>query len=198
MFKKLLLIFIGGIFLAGVFYEYQKKPKMITDFSFEFAEREKEIKHLVIHSFSLSPRKMMETLHQYGLSVHYLIEANVTIHHLVPEDKVAWHAGPSFWAGETGLNATSIGIELEHPEFGQTPFPDKQIHALIKLAKEIIEKYHIRPENIVAHSDSAPEGKMDPGRGFPWQELSGQNIGLWYDITDSEKMSDFPFSFRYI
>ena len=31
---------------------------------------------------------------------------------LVPYDKCAWHCGPSFWEGKTGLNKYSIGIEL--------------------------------------------------------------------------------------
>jgi len=151
---------------------------------FESQKRTFPIKHLIIHSFALTPEKMLETLHQYGLSVHYLIEADATVHALVPEERVAWHAGPSFWAGETGLNQTSIGIELEHLGYGQTPYPEKQINVLIKLAKEIIERHHIRPENILGHSDIAPEAKLDPGRGFPWRKLSEQGIGLWYDLKN--------------
>ena len=35
---------------------------------------------------------MFDTLYQYGLSVHYLIESDGKIHQLVPEENVAWHA----------------------------------------------------------------------------------------------------------
>ncbi|MGN0919935.1 MAG: N-acetylmuramoyl-L-alanine amidase [Alphaproteobacteria bacterium] len=156
--------------------------------SFDFTQRIKPIQHLVIHSFALSPKKMIEVLHQYKLSVHYLIEANGRLHSLVPEDKVAWHAGPSFWAGETGLNQTSIGIELEHLGYGQTAYPQKQIEALIKLVKEILARHPIRPENILGHSDIAPMAKMDPGRGFPWQKLAQNGIGLWYDLKKKKTM----------
>jgi len=155
--------------------------------NFESQKRTFPVKHLIIHSFALIPEKMLETLHQYGLSVHYLIEADGTVHALVPEERVAWHAGLSFWAGETGLNQSSIGVELEHLDYGQTPYPEKQINALIKLAKEIIERHHIRPENILGHSDIAPEAKSDPGRGFPWQKLSEQGIGLWYNLKHKTK-----------
>ena len=162
--------------------------------SFDSAKREKNIKHLVIHSFALTPQKMLDTLYQYKLSVHYLIDSEGKVYQLVPEERVAWHAGPSFWGNENGLNWTSVGIELEHLEFGQTDYPIVQIEALEKLAKQIIERYQIRPENIVGHSDIAPEAKMDPGRGFPWQKLAKDGIGLWYDLKDADKMSAMTVS----
>ena len=159
-------------------------------YKFDSTPRIDSIQHLVIHSFALTPQKMLDTLHQYKLSVHYLIEANGQIHSLVPETHVAWHAGPSFWAGKSGLNQTSIGIELEHLDYGQTDYPKTQIDALIKLAKEIISRHNIRPENSIGHSDIAPEFKIDPGRGFPWKRLAENGIGLWYNLEDCEKMQN--------
>ena len=192
MVKKIICL---GIFLIVVFtliVWMNKVPDEVV--SYDSARREKPVKHLVIHSFANSPQEMLNVLHQHGLSVHYMIETNGTVHHLVPEKKVAWHAGPSFWAGDTALNWTSIGIELEHPQFGQTNYPEKQIKILKELMKKIINKYHIRPENIVAHSDIAPEAKMDPGRGFPWKELAKENIGLWYDLDKANKMQNLTVS----
>ena len=151
---------------------------------FESQKRTFAIKHLIIHSFALTPEKMLKTLHQYGLSVHYLIEADGTVHTLVPEERIAWHAGLSFWAGETSLNQTSIGIELEHLQYGQTDYPKAQIKTLIKLVKDILKRHHIRPENILGHSDIAPAAKSDPGRGFPWKKLAQNGIGLWYDLKN--------------
>lgn len=157
---------------------------------FDSTERTKPIKHLVIHSFALAPQNMLDTLYQYGLSVHYMIDSKGKVYSFVSEDRVAWHAGSSFWAGESGLNWSSIGIELEHLEYGQTDYPKMQIDSLIKLAKEIIARHRIRPENIVGHSDIAPIAKMDPGRGFSWKKLAKEGVGLWYDLKDASKMAD--------
>ena len=189
--KRIIGIFLLCFLLIcalGIFIFLKKEPAAMTPF--DSAPREKSIKHLVIHSFALSPKEMLDTLHQYKLSVHYIIDSSGTVHQLVPEEKVAWHAGPSFWAGDSGLNWISIGIELEHREFGQTDYPHKQIQSLKKLIKGIMERHKIRPENIVAHSDIAPEAKMDPGRGFPWKQLANEGIGLWYDLNESEKLAD--------
>jgi N-acetylmuramoyl-L-alanine amidase len=52
-----------------------------------------------------------------------------------------------------------------------TPFNPAQIDALIPLAKDIIARYHIAPQNVVAHADIAPQRKDDPGplfRGAGW------------------------------
>ena len=159
-------------------------------YQFVSEARTKAVQHLLIHSFALSPKKMLDTLQHYKLSVHYMIDSTGKIYSLVPEERVAWHAGPSFWAGKSGLNQTSVGIELEHLGYGQTEYPKVQINALIKLAKEIIARHKIRSENIVGHSDIAPTAKADPGRGFPWHTLAKNGIGLWYDLKKAEKMKE--------
>lgn len=75
--------------------------------------------------------------------------------------------------GATRLNDTSIGIELENRGWQKSagvkyfaPFEPAQIQALIPLAKDIIARYHIKPENVVAHADIAPQRKDDPGHYF--------------------------------
>ena len=62
-----------------------------------------------------------------------------------------------------------------------TPFHPEQIAALIPLARDIIARYHIAPQNVVAHADIAPQRKDDPGPLFPWQQLAQQGIGAWPD-----------------
>ena len=151
--KKISFVLIGIFCAIFSIFLYLKD----SGIKFESAERTQAIKHLVIHSFALTPQKMLEALQRYKLSVHYLIDSRGTVYSLVPEERVAWHVGSSFWAGDKRLNWTSIGIELEHLEFGQTDFPEVQINALIKLTKEIMKRHKIRPENVVAHSDIAPE-----------------------------------------
>ena len=152
----------------------------------QFAERVRPIRHLVVHSFALSVKDMLSCLAQNGISSHYIIDTEGRIIQLVPEDKVAWHAGKSFWRGESGLNASSIGIELQNPTLGQTPFPPAQIDAFSKLARDIIERYQIDPRLIVAHSDIAPTRKVDVGKAFPWDEMARMGIGLWAEPTEAK------------
>jgi N-acetylmuramoyl-L-alanine amidase len=155
------------------------------------------IKVLVLHYTADDFDISLATLTDKHVSAHYLIPQNPPVHRgkpriwqLVPEDKLAWHAGISFWRGATRINDTSIGIELENRGWQKsaavkrfTPFAPGQISALIPLAKEIIARYDIAPQNVVAHADVAPQRKDDPGPLFPWQQLAQQGIGAWPDAA---------------
>ncbi|MGE3969488.1 MAG: N-acetylmuramoyl-L-alanine amidase, partial [Dongiaceae bacterium] len=89
------------------------------------------------------------------VSAHYLIEEDGTLWRLVPEDRRAWHAGVSRWAGATDINARSIGIELVNPgrEFGYRPFPETQMAALERLATGILGRHPIPAHRVLGHSD---------------------------------------------
>lgn len=153
------------------------------------------IKVLVIHYTADDFDASLATLTDKHVSSHYLIPARPPLHNgkpriwqLVPEQDLAWHAGVSFWRGATRINDTSIGIELENRGWQKvagskrfTPFEPQQIAALVPLAKNIIDSYNILPQNVVAHSDIAPQRKDDPGPLFPWQALAQQGIGAWPD-----------------
>lgn len=122
------------------------------------------------------------------VSCHYLIFETGSIYQLVAEARRAWHAGASFWAGETDMNSASIGIELANggPDFGTPPFPYVQIDATIALCRDIVARRHIRPERILAHSDIAPLRKMDPGEAFPWARLAKAGIGHFIEPAPIE------------
>lgn len=120
-----------------------------------------------------------------GVSAHYLIEEDGTVHRLVDEDKRAWHAGVAWWRGAMDINGRSIGIELVNPghEFGYQTFPDAQMQALTALGKSILKRHRIPKRNVVGHADVAPRRKSDPGELFDWQLLAGAGIGLWVAET---------------
>ncbi|EOZ4640353.1 N-acetylmuramoyl-L-alanine amidase [Enterobacter cloacae] len=155
------------------------------------------IKVLVIHYTADDFDSSLATLTDKNVSSHYLIPANPPapdgkprIWQLVPENELAWHAGISFWRGTNRINDTSVGIELENRGWQKTagvkhftPFETAQIATLVPLAKDIIARYNIKPENVVAHSDIAPQRKDDPGPLFPWRELAEQGIGAWPDAS---------------
>jgi len=125
------------------------------------------------------------------VSAHYTIDRSGCVYRHVAEDRRAWHAGVSYWAGETGINARSIGIELVNPghEFGYEPFAEAQIAALIVLAKAILSRHPIPPHRVLGHSDVAPARKTDPGELFPWARLAGEGIGL-YPAPRAEEEAD--------
>ena len=115
------------------------------------------------------------------VSAHYCIDEDGTAYRLVPEERRAWHAGDSAWAGEARVNACSIGIELVNPghQWGYHPFPEPQMAALIALAKDVLARHAIPPARVLGHSDVAPQRKEDPGELFDWTRLARAGIGLW-------------------
>ena len=130
------------------------------------------------------------------VSAHYTIDRDGTVYAHVPEERRAWHAGASFWAGERNVNARSIGIELVNPghEFGYIPFADDQIAALIDLARKILARHVITARRVVGHSDVAPARKTDPGELFPWQRLAAEGIGIWPNLAAGGAVTDLDFA----
>ena len=135
---------------------------------------------------------------QSEVSAHYLISETGDIYQLVEEDKRAWHAGVSYWNGETDINSCSIGIELAnrgHSHMkteGLAPFPSAQIASLIQLLKPIMDIYHIPASRLLAHSDIAPGRKIDPGPRFPWAYLAENDLGYFPYLNKVTPMMGRP------
>jgi N-acetylmuramoyl-L-alanine amidase len=49
------------------------------------------------------------------VSAHLVIGIDGVITQMVPFNRIAWHAGASAWAGKSGCNAFTIGIEIVNP-----------------------------------------------------------------------------------
>jgi N-acetylmuramoyl-L-alanine amidase len=116
------------------------------------------------------------------VSAHYVVFEDGEIVQCVAESRRAWHAGAGSWQGRDDVNSRSIGIEIVNPghEWGYRPFPDAQIEAVINLARDILlRRGHIPPLGVLAHSDTAPGRKQDPGELFPWGRLAAEGVGLW-------------------
>lgn len=113
------------------------------------------------------------------VSAHYLVFEDGGTVQMVPEARRAWHAGAGAWKGETDVNSRSIGIEIVNPGHagGLPPYPEAQIEAVIALARDILGRWPIPPERVLAHSDVAPERKEDPGEIFPWDRLAAAGVG---------------------
>jgi N-acetylmuramoyl-L-alanine amidase len=129
------------------------------------------------------------TLPATQVSAHYVICKDGTIHHMLNDYLRAWHAGNSKWGNVTDVNSISIGIELDNNGFES--FSEAQINSLLVLLKKLKKAYSIPTANFIGHADIAPKRKVDPNRHFPWQLLSTNGFGYWYDTTNVKLPVDF-------
>jgi len=115
------------------------------------------------------------------VSSHYVVDEYGKVLQLVPEARRAWHAGESSWEGVNDINSRSIGIEIANPghSFGYPDFPQAQIAAVIALCRDAVTRHRIRADRVLAHSDVAPQRKLDPGEKFPWARLHRAGVGAW-------------------
>src|SRR5690625_1330955 len=150
--------------------------------------QDSRVKIVVLHYTAANKQRSLDLLSGPSVSSHYLItdENPPQLYQLVDENRRAWHAGVSEWYGRPHVNDVSIGIEIVNA--GGSPgnwasYSPEQIQLLIDLLRDIVERHEIKPENIVGHSDIAPQRKLDPGPRFPWVQLAQAGLGRWPEPT---------------
>ena len=153
-----------------------------------YSERESnEVSLLVLHNISLPPGEFgnenveklftnqldpeehpyFKEIYELKVSSHLFIDREGLIVQFVPFDLAAWHAGVSNFKGRDNCNQFSIGIELEGTD--NAKYTKEQYDSLVRVTKILMSKFpEIKKENIVGHSDIAPERKTDPGESFDW------------------------------
>ncbi|WP_375453957.1 N-acetylmuramoyl-L-alanine amidase [uncultured Methylobacterium sp.] len=148
------------------------------------------------HGARRGPRPDMLILHYTGMdgadaalrrladplaevSAHYVVLEDGAVVQMVPEGRRAWHAGRASWAGERDVNSRSLGVEIVHPGHagGLPPYPDAQIRSVSALCRDIVRRWSIPADRVLAHSDVAPARKQDPGETFPWARLASEGVG---------------------
>lgn len=125
-----------------------------------------------LRTFTLTPTKV---------SAHYVICKDGKVFHMLHDLLRAHHAGVSRWGGDTDLNSSSIGIEIDNN--GSEPFTVAQVRNLLQLLGRLKTAYAIPTANFVGHADVATGRKVDPSRYFPWKTLADNGYGHWYDST---------------
>ncbi len=169
-------------------------PKISQNYSpnFNVSKRpQKNIKFIIIHytgmkNESLAINRLCNT--KSKVSAHYFIKKNGSVLNLVPPLYEAWHAGESSWKGIKSLNRYSIGIEIQNSGHDNKyeNFALNQIISIKKLLKYLIRKYRVNVNNILGHSDIAPDRKKDPGEKFPWKELSKYKLSKWHNLNEKK------------
>lgn len=142
--------------------------------------RQKEIKYVIFHytelPFEGAVKKLTTKADSGNVSAHFLVKKDGEVFQLVAEENTAWHAGLSYWRGEDKINHSSIGIEIDN--LGREEFTESQIDSCLKLCAYLKEKYSIKTENFLGHSDIAPDRKIDPGFYFPWELFAEKGFGI--------------------
>lgn len=160
------------------------------DRSYTSQNQDSRALYIVLHYTVLDWEKSLKVLTTGGqVSSHYLVRDNpVASYALVDENRRAWHAGASFWAGNTNLNSASIGIEIVNAGYVDgpggrvyAPFPQAQIDEVIALVRDIQQRHNIKPDRIIGHADIAPGRKQDPGPSFPWKQFADAGLIPWPD-----------------
>lgn len=101
---------------------------------------------------------------------------NVPNCHRIPESDEP-DAGVPAAGSEAMLNPEEPEEVCFFPDFAES-----QIVLLTELLDDIVDRHpDIKPTHIVAHSDIAPDRKIDPGPRFPWQRLHELGHGAWFD-----------------
>lgn len=134
---------------------------------------------IVLHYTAMpDPDEALERLcsPEYEVSAHYLIHRDGRLFQLVEEEMRAWHAGAGSWAGQDDINSRSIGIEIDND--GASPFSEPQMATLEAVLPEIMQRWNIKPESVIGHSDMAPGRKSDPGPRFDWARLARQGFAV--------------------
>jgi N-acetylmuramoyl-L-alanine amidase len=78
-----------------------------------------QVRYIIMHytagSSALSAvKKLRDDQATDRVSAHLVISRTGEVTQLVPFDRVAWHAGVSYWENERDINRFSIGIELDN------------------------------------------------------------------------------------
>jgi N-acetylmuramoyl-L-alanine amidase len=180
-----ILAFLAGCTTAPI------GPKIDTTYNAK--GQSSRARFLVLHYTVSDNPTSIKILTEQQVSAHYLVtnEPQPIIYRLVDENRAAYHAGVSSWKNYTQLNNSSIGIEIvnagwtANPDGSRMfyPFPQAQMDVLVPLLKDIVQRHGIAPENVLGHSDIAPQRKQDPGPLFPWARLAQEGLVLWPDAN---------------
>lgn len=130
---------------------------------------------------------------EYDVSVHYIVLRDGTIQCLIPENRVAWHAGSGQFQDPkytNAMNQYAIGIEVlaigseadmsiymsaaeyQGLDDALKGYTEAQYQALALLVADICQRNSIPldREHVIGHQDYAP-GKNDPGELFDWSRI---------------------------
>jgi N-acetyl-anhydromuramyl-L-alanine amidase AmpD len=144
--------------------------------------------------------RQIEIYRNARVSAHYLIDRDGTVYRLVDEKRAAWHAGKGVLKWEvsrTGLNSTSVGIEMlaigsendmaplfmsaakyrafKEKHANLIGFSDAEYASLKKLIDDIRSRHpdiSLDRHHIIGHEEWAGRARRtDPSEAFDWTKI---------------------------
>lgn len=146
----------------------------IDSTSYRSPNQSSRIEAIVLHttegSFQGDLDWLVNSRGQAAVSCHYYVSRAGGIYQLVDDERAAWHAGASSYAGRANWNRFSLGVELEHKR-GQD-WPSVQRTRSAVLCRMLMRKHGIPRGMIVAHRWIAtPRGRKSDPTDWPDTEL---------------------------
>ena len=125
--------------------------------------------------------------HPNPVSTNQMVKRDGTIIQIVPNNRVAWHAGASVWDGRPDCNSWMIGIEICNAGTGNEPYTAAQVEAVAQTVAYNCARYKIPDRNVTTHAKVAlPAGRKNDPKGFPlemmWNRIRGIRQAWPFDI----------------
>lgn len=110
--------------------------------------------------------------HDDPVSIHQLVKRDGTIVQIVPDTRVAWHAGESSWKGRGECNSYMIGIEICNAGDGTEAYTDAQYEAVARTVAYKCALYGIGDDWVTSHARVAlPVGRKTDPLGWDWARM---------------------------
>ena len=116
-----------------------------------------------------------------GTSIHYVVDLDGHAIKMTDEHFIGNHAGRGQWYDKNAVNFFSVGIENVHSDVSPpgtdpgkyTPrdFPQEQYDGIMRLCKELMLAFSIKPKDVLGHRDGNLLGqkvKDGQGRDIPY------------------------------
>src|SRR5690606_31233898 len=100
-------------------------------------------------------------LRKIGLSYHYIIDRDGTIHRAADPARIAYHAGVSAWGDSLvrfgrSLNPVSVGVALAHRNDDSEPVTSAAYHSLVWVAAILSESNGMFAADWLGHLEVSP------------------------------------------
>lgn len=104
---------------------------------------------IILHTTEGSAKGSLRKVYENG-EAHYFVDTDGRIYRVVSRDRVALHCGRSMWAGRTGIDDYSIGIEVVG--YHNRSITASQYEAVRELVAALQKIYGISDSKVLTHS----------------------------------------------